>query len=83
MGKTAKKVLFLGGGPCTLVALRRLREGPLEIQKEIDVTIITKEEWHYFPPLFADLALNDVTLDQIRAPVRNIAERYNANLVVD
>jgi hypothetical protein len=25
-GALAKKVLFVGGGPCTLVGLRRLRE---------------------------------------------------------
>ncbi|UXD21980.1 hypothetical protein IPA_00435 [Ignicoccus pacificus DSM 13166] len=77
----AKKVLFLGGGPCTLIGLRRLREklGP----EEVEATIITNSEWHYFPPLFADLALGEVEVDEIRGPVKTIAERYHANLVLD
>ncbi|UXD21971.1 hypothetical protein IPA_00340 [Ignicoccus pacificus DSM 13166] len=75
--------MFLGAGPCTLVAIRRLREGPPEIQDQLDMTIITNSEWHYFPPLFADLALGEVTVDKIRAPAKNIAERYNAKFVLD
>lgn len=78
-----KKVLFLGAGPCTLVAIRRLREGPPEIQDQLDMTIITNDQWHYFPPLFADLALGEVTVDKIRAPAENIAKRYNAKFVLD
>jgi NADH dehydrogenase FAD-containing subunit len=45
--------------------LRRLHEGlPKEVREKLDITMITKDEWHYFPPLFADLALGEVEVDQ-------------------
>jgi len=60
-----------------------LREGPPELQDKIKLTIINKDEWHYMPPLFADFALGEVTEDQLKAPVANIAKRYGTDLVID
>ncbi len=76
-----KSVLVVGGGPCGLVAVRRLREalGP----EELKITLITKDQWHYFPPLFADLALGEVKLEEIRAPAENIAKYYQTEFVLD
>ncbi|ABU81855.1 NAD(P)/FAD-dependent oxidoreductase [Ignicoccus hospitalis] len=78
-----ERVVFLGGGVSTLVALRRLREGPPELQDKLQITIINRDEWHYMPPLFADFALGEVREDQLKAPVANIAKRYGAELIID
>ncbi len=76
-----KRAVVVGGGPCGLVTVRRLREslGP----NELSITLITKDKYHYFPPLFADLALNEVKLDEIRAPAENIAKIYKTDFVLD
>ena len=79
----AKKILYLGGGACTLVALRRIAEEARHAGIELEQTIITNSEWHYFPAFFPDVALGEAEPDDTRAPVRNIAEAYGAKLVLD
>ncbi len=79
----AKRIVFLGGGACTLVALRRIAEEARHFKLDVDLTIVTADEYHYFPAFFPDVALGEAEPDDVRAPVRNIAERYGAKLILD
>ena len=78
-----KRILYLGGGACTLVALRRITEEAKKAGIELEQTIVTNSEWHYFPAFFPDVALGEAEPDDVRAPVRNIAEAYRARLILD
>jgi sulfide:quinone oxidoreductase len=78
-----KKILFLGGGPCTLVALRRIAEEAHHSGLDVDLTVITNSEYHYFPAFFPDVALGEAEPDDVRAPVSKLAELYGAKLVID
>jgi len=75
-----KTAVIVGAGPCGYVATRRLREKLKE--KDLRIILITKDEYHYFPPLFADLALGEVELEEIRAPAKRIAELYDTEFVL-
>jgi sulfide:quinone oxidoreductase len=79
----AKKILYLGGGACTLVALRRIAAEAKKAGIEVEHTIVTNNPWHYFPAFFPDVALGEAEPDDVKAPVRNIAEAYGARLVLD
>ena len=79
----ATRVLYLGGGPCTLVALRRVAEEARRSGVNVEQTIVTNSEWHYFPAFFPDVALGEAEPEDVRAPVHNIAEAYGARLVLD
>ncbi len=78
-----RRILFIGGGACTLVALRRIAEEAKHSGLDVELTIVTKDEYHYFPAFFPDVALGEAEPDDVRAPVRNIAEAYGAKLIVD
>ncbi len=75
-----RTAVVVGAGPCGYVAVRRLREKLKP--KDLRIVLITKDEYHYFPPLFADLALGEVELEEIRAPAKRIAELYDTEFVL-
>ncbi len=79
----AKKILYIGGGACTLVALRRIAEEAAKTGIEVEQTIVTNSPYHYFPAFFPDVALGEAEPDDVRAPVQNIAEAYHAKLILD
>ncbi len=84
MGETpAKKILFLGAGACTLVALRRLYDEALHQGLELDMTVVDKQDYHYFPAFFPDVALGEAEPDDVRAPAAYMAERFGAKFVKD
>jgi sulfide:quinone oxidoreductase len=80
---TLKRIVFLGGGPCTLVALRRISEEARHANIPVELTVITNSEYHYFPAFFPDVALGEAEPDDVRAPVSRMAELYGAKLVLD
>ncbi len=75
-----KTAVVIGAGPCGYVVVRRLREKLKP--KDLRIVLISKDEYHYFPPLFADLALGEVDVEEIRSPAKNIAELYDAEFVL-
>ncbi len=79
----AKKIVFIGGGACTLVALRRIAEEARHSNLDVDLTIVTNDPYHYFPAFFPDVAFGEAEPDDVRAPVKNIAEMYGARLILD
>jgi len=68
---TAKRIVYIGGGACTLVALRRIAEEARKAGIEVENTIVTNDEYHYFPAFFPDVALGEAEPDDVRAPVSN------------
>ncbi len=83
MKSTAKRIIYIGGGACTLVALRRIAEETRKAGIKVENTIVTNDKYHYFPAFFPDVALGEAEPDDVRAPVSNIAERYGAKLLLD
>ncbi len=79
----SKHVVFIGGGICTLVALRRIVEEAKKSGLDIKTTIVTADEYHYFPAFFPDVAFGEAEPDDVRAPVSRIAELYESKLILD
>ena len=82
MGAMPKKVLVLGGGTGGVVASLFLAEQSRRFGLDLDVTVVNNREWHYMPPLWMDVALEGIPLDETRAPIRGL-EKYGVKVVVD
>ena len=79
----AKRIVFIGGGACTLVSLRRISEETRKAGIDVEKIVITNDEYHYFPAFFPDVAFGEAEPDDVRAPVRNFVEEYGAKLYLD
>jgi len=77
-----KKILILGGGTGGVVASTFLAEEAEHYGLDIEVTVVDKSEWHYMPPLWMDVAVEGMPLEETRAPLRGL-EKYGVNVVVD
>jgi len=78
----SKKVLVLGGGTGGYVASTYLKDAAREYGVDLDVTLVTNSEWFYMPPLWLDVAVEGLALDETRAPIRNLS-KYGVDVVVD
>ena len=76
-----KKILILGGGTGGVVSALFLSEQIKRFGLDAEVTLVNKDEWHYMPPLWMDVALEGIPLDETRAPIRGL-EKYGVNVVV-
>lgn len=76
-----KKVLILGGGTGGVVASTLLAEEAKHYGLDLEVTVVNKDEWHYMPPLWMDVALEGMPLDETRAPLKGL-EKYGIKTVV-
>lgn len=77
----AKKVVFLGGGTGGIVGSLALAEAKKKYGLDLEITVVNRDEWHYMPPLWADVALEGLPLEKTRAPIRNL-EKYGVNVIV-
>jgi len=78
----AKNILILGGGTGGVVAALFLSEQIKRFGLDANVTLVNKTEWHYMPPLWMDVALEGIPLEETRAPIRGL-EKYGVKVVVD
>ncbi|BEP16876.1 FAD/NAD(P)-binding oxidoreductase [Pyrofollis japonicus] len=78
-----KRIVYIGGGPCTLVSLRRIAEETKKAGIEVENIVITKDKYHYFPAFFPDVALGEAEPDDVRAPVENFTSELGAKLYLD
>ncbi|MCE4601185.1 MAG: FAD-dependent oxidoreductase [Desulfurococcales archaeon] len=76
-----KDILILGGGTGGIVAALTFAEAKKKHGLDINVTLVNKDEWHYMPPLWMDVALEGLPLDKTRAPIKGL-EKYGVNVVV-
>lgn len=77
-----KKVLILGGGVGGYSSAKKLVRGAKELGVDLDVTLVEREERHYMPPLFFDVALGYASPDETWAPVKNM-EKLGIKVVQD
>ncbi|MCE4627620.1 MAG: FAD-dependent oxidoreductase [Desulfurococcales archaeon] len=76
-----KKILILGGGTGGVVAALTLAEAKKEYGLDYEITVVNRDEWHYMPPLWMDVALNGTPIDKTRAPLKGL-EKYGVNVVI-
>lgn len=77
----AKRIVFLGGGTGGIVGSLALAEAKKKHNLDLEVTVINKDEWHYMPPLWMDVALEGLPIEKTRAPIKNL-EKYGVNVVI-
>ena len=76
-----KNIVILGGGPSGVIAAMALAEAKRKHGLDFDVTLVTRDEWHYMPPLWMDIALEGLPVDETRAPIRGL-EKYGARVIL-
>ncbi len=76
-----KKIVVLGGGTGGVVAALFLQEQIHRFGLDAEVTVINKDEWHYMPPLWMDVAIEGIPVEETRAPIRGL-EKYGVNVVI-
>ncbi len=77
----SKNIVILGGGTGGVVAALSLAEAKEKYGLDYNITVINKDKWHYMPPLWMDVALDGISLDETRAPIRGL-EKYGVNVLV-
>ncbi len=78
-----KKILILGGGAGGVAAAKKLGD-LLRKHKDLglEVTLITDQPWHDFPPLYADVAFGTAVPEEVRAPIQGL-EKFGVRVVID
>ncbi|MEB3765448.1 MAG: FAD-dependent oxidoreductase [Desulfurococcales archaeon] len=76
-----KKILILGGGTGGVVSALRLSEKINHYGIDAEITLINKDEWHYMPPLWMDVAIEGMPIEETRAPIKGL-EKYGVNVVI-
>ncbi len=76
----APRVLVLGGGVCGVVFSKRLRE---KVGDRAEIVMVSKDEYHYMPAFFPDVAFGDAEPEETMAPLQPIAEKIGAKLLID
>lgn len=75
-------ILILGGGPAGVIAALSLAEAKKKHGLNYNVTLVSRDEWHYMPPLWIDVALEGLPVDATRAPIRGL-EKYGVKVLVE
>jgi NADH dehydrogenase len=71
---TTKKILILGGGFGGIYAALKL-EKLMARQPELEVTLVTRENYFLFTPMLPEVAAGDLELNTIVNPLRKLLKR--------
>ncbi|HMN46135.1 MAG TPA: NAD(P)/FAD-dependent oxidoreductase [Povalibacter sp.] len=71
-----KRIVVVGAGFAGLNAARRMRR-----LKEVDITVIDRENHHLFQPLLYQVAMAALSPAEIAAPIRSLLSRGNARVI--
>lgn len=71
-----KKVVIVGAGFAGLNAARRLRK-----RRDLDVTVIDRENHHLFQPLLYQVAMAALSPAEIAAPIRSLLSGSNVRVI--
>jgi len=78
----AKKVLVIGGGVGGVASSLMMAEEIRANKLDAEVTLISKSPYHYMPPLWLDVAIDGISVEKTRAPLKAI-EKYGVKTVID
>ncbi|MGC8631002.1 MAG: NAD(P)/FAD-dependent oxidoreductase [Thermoprotei archaeon] len=67
-----KKILIAGGGVGGVVAAKRLSE---KLKDKAEITMVSDNEKYEFPPFFANVALGDMTPEEVGLPLSRLQSR--------
>ncbi len=81
-GGNQKRVVILGGGAGGYVAAKKLAAIARESGENIKVTLVTDSEWHYFHPLYIDVAFHGLNPEATRGPIKGL-ERFGVEVIID
>ncbi|MCP4180861.1 MAG: NAD(P)/FAD-dependent oxidoreductase [bacterium] len=73
-----KKVIIVGCGLAGLSAAKKLAK-----YIDIELTIIDKKNYHFFPPLLYQVATGELSPDSIATPIRSIMAKYETVSVIN
>ncbi|MEB3755578.1 MAG: FAD-dependent oxidoreductase [Desulfurococcales archaeon] len=76
-----KKILVLGGGTAGVVSSMYLSDKIAQHNIDAEVTLVNKDEWHYMPPLWMDVAIEGMPVEETRAPIKGL-EAYGVNVII-
>ncbi len=76
-----KRILILGGGAAGVTSALTLAEAKQNHLLDIDIVLVNRDEWHYMPPLWMDVAVEGLPVEDTRAPIRGL-EKYGVNVVI-
>ncbi len=76
-----EEILILGGGTGGLVVATALSDARRKYDLDINITLINKDEWHYMPPLWKDVAVHGLPIDETRASLKNL-EKYGVRVTI-
>ncbi len=80
--RLTKRIVVAGGGSGGYAAAKRLTEEIRKRKLDAEVLVVNKDEFHYMPPLFFDVAFNYSGPEESRAPIVNM-EKYGMKVIID
>jgi len=72
----SQRILILGGGFGGIYAALRF-EKMLRRRKDIEVTLVTRDNYFLFTPMLHEIAASDLEVDTIVNPLRKLLRRVN------
>lgn len=75
-------IVILGGGPGGVIGAISLADAKKKLGLNYEITLVSKDEWHYMPPLWMDTALEGLPLERTRAPLRGL-EKYGVKVLIE
>ncbi len=78
-----KRVVIAGGGAGGVTAALTLAEAIKNYKiDDLEVVLINRDEWHYMPPLWMDVALEGLPVEETRAPIRGL-EAFGVKVIIN
>lgn len=79
----SQKILILGAGVGGVSAARLLSNKLAKHKVDYEIILISKNEKHYIPPLFLDVAIGEASPDDTWIPLLNFGKKYNIKIIID
>jgi len=78
-----RRIVILGGGVGGVAAARFLSGELRKNKADAEVLLIAKEDRHYMPPLFFDVAMGEASPEETHAPIRRLETRFGVKVLID
>ena len=78
-----KRIVIVGGGVGGVAAARILSGELSKHGVDAEITLVAKEDRHYMPPLFFDVAMGEAAPEESYAPVSRLESRFGVKVLID